>query len=173
MKPNLVLLALALSAAPLARGQSADWQNVVWREPQVRFLLSDMTLNGGNTSLYRKYAAEERDPDSREAIRPWDAGARVIKTNDFERRWVINRFGKNSRVMRVVFRSTSSTITGDEVLLTSDFDFQQAPGVDRASGWLRGPGARTLSFPDGHRRQPRVVETGIAGCLRSSTCPNP
>jgi len=93
----------------------------------VRYLLSDMTLNGGNTSLYRKYAAEERDPDSREAIRLWEAGARVINTNDFERRWVTNRFGKNGRVMRIVLRGTTRTITGDEVLLTSDFDFQQAP----------------------------------------------
>ena len=58
MNRSLVLLALALSAAPLARGQSADWQNVVWREPQVRYLLADMTLNGGNRSLYRKHAAE-------------------------------------------------------------------------------------------------------------------
>jgi hypothetical protein len=51
MKRDLVILVLALSGASLARGQSADWQQVIWREPQVRYLLADMTLNGGNTSL--------------------------------------------------------------------------------------------------------------------------
>jgi len=39
--------------------QSADWQEVVWGEPQVRYLLADMTL-GGNTKLYRDYATTER-----------------------------------------------------------------------------------------------------------------
>ncbi len=38
-----------------SRGQSADWQNVIWREPQVRYLLADMT-GSGKTDLYRKYA---------------------------------------------------------------------------------------------------------------------
>src|SRR5262245_34606748 len=103
--------------------QSADWQDVVWREPQVRYLLADLTL-GGNTKLYRDYATTERDPDSREAIRLWDAGARVVNTNEFERRWVTNQFGKDGRVMRVVFRGSNRTITGKEVLLTSDLGFQ-------------------------------------------------
>ena len=103
--------------------QSADWQSVIWREPQVRYLLADMTL-GGNTKLYRDYAATERDPDSREAIRLWDAGARVVNTNEFERRWVTNRFGKDGRVMRIVHHGSDRTITGTEVLLTSDFGFQ-------------------------------------------------
>ena len=90
------LLACALFAAVadfgsmLAFAQSADWQSVIWREPQVRYLLVDMTL-GGNTKLYRDYATTERDPDSREAIRLWDAGARVVNTNEFERKWVTDR----------------------------------------------------------------------------------
>jgi hypothetical protein len=46
-----------------------------------------MTL-GGSTTLYRDYATREKDPDSREAIRLWNAGVRVVNTNDFERRWV-------------------------------------------------------------------------------------
>jgi hypothetical protein len=70
--------------------------------------------------LYRDYAAKERDPDSREAIRLWDSGARVVNTNDFERRWVPNKFGMDGRVMRVVFRGTERTIDGNEVLLSSD-----------------------------------------------------
>jgi hypothetical protein len=46
-------LLLAIAAAALHQdlhGQSADWQQVVWREPQVRYLLADLTL-GGNPAL--------------------------------------------------------------------------------------------------------------------------
>ena len=77
----LLAVGTALMPRPV-RAQSADWQSVIWREPQVRYLLADMTL-GGNTKLYRDYATAERDPDSREAIRLWDAGARVVNTNGF------------------------------------------------------------------------------------------
>src|SRR5262245_56614431 len=117
---RLVLCAVTLFAGlGGAIGQSADWQSVIWREPQVRYLLTDMTL-GGNVLLYRHYTTTERDPDSREAIRRWDARARVVNTNEFERRWVTNQFGKDGRVMRVVLRGSNRTITGNEVLLTSD-----------------------------------------------------
>jgi hypothetical protein len=109
----------------LATAQSADWTQVIWREPQVRYLLADMTL-GGTISLYRGYATTEGDPDSREAIRLWDSGARMVNTNEFERRWVTNQFGKDGHVMRVVLRGSSRTITGNEVLLTSDLPFQDA-----------------------------------------------
>ena len=68
--------------SPHVSAQSADWTEVIWREPQVRYLLADMT-GSGKTDLYRKYAAEEKDPDSREAIRLWDAGVRVINMADF------------------------------------------------------------------------------------------
>jgi hypothetical protein len=128
MKSSLLAVVLLLPAAThQLPAQSADWQSVVWREPQVRYLLADMTLNGGKTELYRKYATEERDPDSIQAIRLWDAGARVVNTNDFERRWLKNKFGKDGRVMRVVHRGTDRTILGTEVLLTSDYFFQQGP----------------------------------------------
>lgn len=40
-----------------------------------------MTL-GSNAKLYRIYATTERDPDSREAIRLWDASAHVVNTNE-------------------------------------------------------------------------------------------
>jgi len=101
------------------RAQSADWQLTIWRDPQVRYLLADLSL-GGNAALYRDYADREKDPDSREAIRLWDAGVRVVNTNDFERRWVTNRFGKDGRVMRVVQRGSQRTITGREVCLSQD-----------------------------------------------------
>ena len=114
------LLAIgALFLHSTGQAQSADWQSVIWREPQVRYILADMTL-GGSVKLYRDYATTERDPDSREAIRLWDAGARVVNTNEFERKWVTNQFGKDGRVMRVVQRGSNRTIMGSEVLLSSD-----------------------------------------------------
>ena len=119
MFAHALLAAAACFMEPSGLAQSADWQSVIWREPQVRYLLADMTL-GGNTKLYRDYATKERDPDSREAIRLWDTGARVVNTNEFERHWVTNQFGKDGRVMRVVFRGSNRTITGNEVLLSSD-----------------------------------------------------
>ena len=116
-----------LVSLPLAAvAQSADWQSVVWREPQVRYLLADLCLNGGKTDLYRKYAVEEKDPDSREAIRLWDAGARVVNTNEFERKWVASQYATNGRMMRIVLRGSDRTITGHEVLLSSDRAIQQA-----------------------------------------------
>ena len=111
--PILFICALLATTTALlpsrSQAQSADWQSVIWREPQVRYLLADMTL-GGNTKLYRDYATTERDPDSREAIRLWDAGVRVVNTNEFERKWVTNQFGKDGRVMRVVQRGSNRTI---------------------------------------------------------------
>ncbi len=123
MKHLFLIIVLALGLVRETHAQSADWTEVIWREPQVRYLLADMTLNGGKTDLYRKYAKDERDPDSIEAIRLWDTGARVVNTNDFERRWVTNKHGKDGRVMRVVIRGTDRTILGTEVLLTSDLGF--------------------------------------------------
>lgn len=119
------VVAVVLSLPTLARGQAADWQTVVWREPQVRYLLADMTL-GGNVTLYRTYATEERDPDSREAVRLWDAGVRVANKGDFERKWLASPHGKDGRVMRVVLRGTGRTITGNEAVLTSDYGIEQA-----------------------------------------------
>jgi hypothetical protein len=114
-----------VAAGPPASAQSADSTEVVWRDPQVRYLLTDMT-GGGRTELYRQYATVDRDPDSCEAIRLWDAGVRVINISEFERKWVTNRFGKDGLVFRVVHRGTNRTITGNEVLLTSDLVFQDA-----------------------------------------------
>ena len=127
MKIKILLAALFAIAvfAPHGSAQSADWTEVIWREPQVRYLLADMT-GSSKTGLYRKYAAEEKDPDSREAIRLWDAGVRVINMADFERKWVTNQFGKDGRVFRVVQRGSDRTITGSEVLLTSDMGFQDS-----------------------------------------------
>jgi hypothetical protein len=105
--------------------QSADWQHTVWRDPQVRYLLADLSL-GGSVTMYRDYAMREKDPDSCEAVRLWDAGVRVANTNEFERLWVTNRFGKDGRVMRVVQRGSNRTIGGQEVCLFNDGAFSQA-----------------------------------------------
>lgn len=141
----------AAAFALSAWGQAADWREAIWREPQVRYLIADMTLNGGKTDLYRKYAAEECDPDSREAIRLWDAGARVVNTNDFERKWVANKHGKEGRVLRIVHRGADRTITGREVLLTTDHELD-----DRAVRLLLlhlslGRGAASLTGGDAER----------------------
>jgi len=127
--PNIGVLLILISCSIANRcapinAQSADWQTAVWREPQVRYLLADLTL-GGDAAMYRNYAEEERDPDSREAIRLWDAGARVVNVNDFERKWIANEFGNEGKVLRIVQRGTNRTILGTEVLLTTDRDLQQ------------------------------------------------
>jgi hypothetical protein len=124
MRIRYAILVFAL-APILVAAQSADWTEVIWREPQVRYLLADMTL-GGNTKLYRDYATTERDPDSREAIRLWDASVRVVNTNEFERKWVPSQFAKDGHMMRIVYRGSDRTITGTEVLLTSDLGFQNS-----------------------------------------------
>jgi hypothetical protein len=116
-------VALALSAKIFA--QSADWTNVIWREPQVRYLLADMT-GGGKVDLYRQYATVEHDPDSREAVRLWDAGVRVVNMGDFDRKWVTNKLGKDGKVFRVVLRGTDRTILGHEAVLSNDGAFSQA-----------------------------------------------
>ena len=144
--------ALRLSA------QSADWQSVIWREPQVRYLLADMT-GSGKTDLYRKYAAEEHDPDSREAIRLWDAGVRVVNMADFERKWVTNRFGQGGRVFRVVLRGTDRTIAGNEVLLSSDCSFHQGPMRLALLDLTLGTGTKAYEARAGH-------EAAIAEALR-------
>ena len=127
MNATCLLVTLLVSTTAFVRpawAQSADWTEVIWREPQVRYLLADMT-GSGRTDLYRNYAEKEHDPDSREAVRLWDAGVRVVNMADFERKWVTNKFGRDGRVFRVVHRGTDRTIGGSEVLLSSDGSFPQ------------------------------------------------
>jgi hypothetical protein len=138
----------------LAIAQSFDWQQVVWREPQVRYLLADMCM-GGSDQLYRKYAIEEKDPDSIEAIRLWDSGARVVNTDDFERKWVVNPHGKDGKVLRIVHRGSDRTITGSEVLLTSDSSFRQAPMRVVLADLSLG---RPVSFYEAKSADPNVAE---------------
>jgi len=154
MKIQLTFAFLALLFAKTAAGQSADWQKVVWREPQVRYLLTDLTL-GGNATLYRDYATRETDPDSLEAIRRWDAGSRVVNTNEFERRWLTNKYGKDGRVMRIVLRGTGRTITGNEVLLTSDRTLNQ--GIVRLTLAALSLGREVVDYEE-RRGVPDIAE---------------
>ena len=125
MNSRSLLLFFALLPAPVL-GQSADWTEVIWREPQVRYLLADLCLNGGKDALYRKYATEEHDPDSREAIRLWDVGVRVVNTNEFDRKWVPSQYAKDGHTMRIVYRGSDRTIAGNDVLLSSDLAFDDS-----------------------------------------------
>ena len=44
---------------PLTAGdQSAGWQSVIWREPQVCYLLADMIRNGNAAAPHTRQAAE-------------------------------------------------------------------------------------------------------------------
>jgi hypothetical protein len=132
--------------------QSADWQQAIYREPQVRYLMADMCLSG-HTELYRSYAGE--DPDSREAIRLWDAGVRVVNTNDFERRWITNWVHATKRYLRVVFRGSNRTISGNEVLLTVDQTFQQSAMRTVLADLTLG---RAPSFYASRAAEPSVAE---------------
>ena len=125
IRTTFVGCAISLLLANHAKAQSADWTEVVFREPQVRYLLADMT-GGGNVDMYRKYATEELDPDSREAIRRWDAGVRVVNMADFQRGWITNALAKDGRAFRVTFKGTDRTIVGPEPILSNDGEFKQA-----------------------------------------------
>lgn len=114
-------LLLAIAAAALQQdlhGRSAGWQQVVWREVQVRYLLADLTLVG-NPALYRDNAAREKDPDSREAIRLWDAGVRVVNTNLFVRESANDRFD-------IVYRGTKIAAGPPHFRLNTDLPYPEA-----------------------------------------------
>jgi hypothetical protein len=120
MGKGLVLALAAMACVPPLKGpaQSVDWQSDIYHEPQVRYLLADMQL-GGSLDQYHGYATQERDPDSREAIRLWDAGVRILNATAFERKWVANEHGEG-RHRRVVFRGTDRAVDGSWVKLNSD-----------------------------------------------------
>lgn len=159
----LATLLAVVAVGPRVSAQSADWTEVIWRDPQVRYLLADMTL-GGNVQLYRDYAGKERDPDSREAIRLWDGGARVVNANDFERRWVTNKFGKDGRVMRVVWRGTHRTITGNEAVLSSDGRISEAPVRLALAELTLGRPASTLQGAAAHPEVAEALRRWEGGC---------
>ena len=114
MKTPLLLLILA--SAGLCSIQAAD----VYKEPHVRYLIADMTL-GGSPDYYRKHA---HDAVPAVALKEWEAGVRLVNTNQFERRRIQTPYGES---MRVVLKGTDDTAIGADLLLTSDLEFEQAP----------------------------------------------
>ena len=155
VKIMFVCLLAILCFLQTAWSQSVDWQEVIYREPQVRYLLADMTL-GGSVELYRTYAAEEKDPDSREAIRLWDMGVRVLNREDFERKRIPSAYGDDGKVMRIVLRGTNRTITGKEVILTSDLQYKQSQIRLILADLSLG---RPISFYAGKMDDPNVAES--------------
>ena len=115
MKTPLVLAALA-SLAAIASLPAAE----VYKEPHVRYLIADMTL-GGSPDYYKQHA---HDSVPATALKEWEAGARLMETNRFERRRIQTPYGES---MRVLFKGTERTVTGADLLLTSDLTFEQAP----------------------------------------------
>ena len=72
-------------------------------------MLVDMQLSG-NIDFYRTRITDE---ETAEAVRRWDAGVRVVNTDEFERKMVDDR-------LHVVYAGTRSPILGTDVILTFD-----------------------------------------------------
>ena len=109
------MLVTASLLVPIA-GPAAE----VYKEPHVRYLIADMTL-GGSPDYYKQHA---HDAVPAVALKEWAAGARLMNTNQFERRRIKTPYGES---MRVVFKGADHTATGTDLLLTTDLKFEQAP----------------------------------------------
>lgn len=79
-----------------------------YQEDIVRERLVDIQL--GNVANYYR---QKRDPDSREAVRRWDAGIRVANIDVFERKIV-------NGVWKITYRGTTLRAHGSEAILTTD-----------------------------------------------------
>ncbi len=123
MKTYRLAIYLLMASLCHSHAQSNDWTKVVYSEPQVRYIMADIALST-NADFYRN-AAQKGDPDSGQALKWWDSGARVMNLKDFESKWIDNPHGTDGHVRRIVFRGTSRTITGTEVILTRDTDYLQ------------------------------------------------
>lgn len=80
----------------------------VYHESQVRYLIADMQL-GGSPDYYRRWAVEEKDPDSIRALREWEAGMRLLRPELYERIDVEFAQGKGKRI---VYKGTRRTVPG-------------------------------------------------------------
>lgn len=140
MKTILLLASLLLSVT----GRAAD----VYKEPHVRYLIADMTL-GGSPAYYKQHA---HDAVPAIALKEWEAGARLVNTNQFERRRIPTPYGES---MRVVFKGTEHTATGADLLLTTDLEFAQAPMRLALADLTLG---RSLAFYEAKKSDPSVAE---------------
>ena len=138
-----LVLAVAPMFIPIA-GRAAD----VYKEPHVRYLIADMTL-GGTPDYYRQHA---HDAVPATALKEWEAGARLMNTNQFERRRIQTPYGES---MRVLFRGTERTATGADLLLTTDLTFEQAPMRLVLADLTLG---RPVAFYEAKKSDPNVSE---------------
>ncbi len=120
----------------------------VYKEPHIRYLIADMTL-GGSPDYYRQHV---RDAVPAVALKEWEAGVRLVSTNQFERRRIPTPYGDS---MRVVFKGTDRTVTGADILLTSDLTFEQAPMRLALADLTMG---RPLAFYEAKKADPSVAE---------------
>ena len=138
----LVTTLMALAAtAPLHAAE-------VYKEPHVRYLIADMTL-GGSPDYYKQHA---HDSVPATALKEWEAGARLMDTNRFEGRRIHTPYGES---MRVLFKGTERTVTGADVLLTTDLTFEQAPMRLVLADLTLG---RPVAFYEAKKSDPSVAE---------------
>ena len=78
-------------------------------EARVRYILADIQL--GNVAFY--YRANIADEETAEALRRWDAGVRVLNSDQFESRIVNGRW-------YIVHSGTEKPVTGMDISLSSD-----------------------------------------------------
>jgi len=96
----------------------------VYHEPQVRYLIADIQL-GGSSHYYRRWAVEEKDPDSIRALVEWEAGTRLLRPELYERIDVEFAHGKGKRIEGktvIAYKDTDLRIDGADVRLQSDDD---------------------------------------------------
>jgi hypothetical protein len=117
MKLHTAFLGALLTLAIASQSSRAQ----CYHEPQVRYILADISL-GGSLDYYRPFA-KEGDPDSARAIKEWQTGARLRDSERFERKTVEGRLGKG---IRIVYRGTNRTVPGAEIRLTTDLAYEQA-----------------------------------------------
>ncbi len=143
MKTPILIAALA-TLTTITSLEAAE----VYKEPHVRYLIADMTL-GGSPDYYKQHA---HDSVPATALKEWEAGARLMNTNQFERRRIQTPYGKS---MRVVFKGTERTATGADVLLTLDLTFEQAPMRLVLADLTLG---RPVAFYEAKKSDPSVAE---------------
>jgi len=140
--PSFIIALVALST--ISSMQAGE----VYKEPHVRYLIADMTL-GGSADYYKQHA---HDSIPATALKEWEAGVRLMNTNQFERRRIPTPYGDS---MRVVFKGTDMTVTGADLLLTSDLTFEQAPMRLALADLTLG---RPLAFYEAKKADPNVAE---------------
>ena len=98
-----------------SRAQSADWQEVVWREPQVRYLLAEMQLAGTKEKI-ASFGHRFHDYNCLVAVAHFGSGDRVANLDRFE----FNAVDGKPGVSNVVYRGTGRRAASADIRLNSD-----------------------------------------------------